>query len=443
MSSAVWRTAFLLYSILVTCYVDAREPNVLNDNDAFRSDIQSKVWEKEVIKTEYQASGSPEFDKHPPQSAGVSIRRIGYPGYCSNPFYIEMNQQWCCPKGASAQLCYPDWNPSPVCCATEGSCCGTCPCPSSYPACVDSHCCQAENSAAVWGKWCCRHEGTCCTPDMCPCPPGEKCMAPLNKCCPITESMPDPVWCGTEDDGYCCADNVCLKLEEDTSLSQRRRLSRPSFKTAVLTAFRKSCVDTTQFPQYPFCNGSNVNLAHVRSWQKISGTITALISASDWITLKQNIDFLFKIDSEAVVWVGPGPVKQTLTHQNYMGNQLITVNGQYRTTCHCRVDAIANASTAAEKSTYTTDLAKLMNSAPANLRYGLGNPNKAIQAYLDPMGNYIQKSTFKEKYWLNHFGAEARGVQAGTVCNECTLGCDGAMASSSASKDGDNYYVCK
>ena len=79
----------------------------------------------------------------------------------------------------------------------------------------------------------------------------------------------------------------------------------------------------------------------------------------------------------------------------------------------------------------------LVNSAPANLRYGDPNINSGIGKYLDPMGDINQKLTSKEKQW----NAGCIKPTTNTICTKCN--CNSACRTSTASNDGTNYYVCK
>jgi len=333
----------------------------------------------------------------------------------------------------------------PGCCADTGDCCGTqCPCPSGYPICMynkghDGTCCPSDFQAGICGKSCCQNEGTCCAPDMCPCPPEEKCMAPVKKCCPKTES-PDPVWCGTEEDGECCDSqsnclgNKCYRNE----VLMRRTTARPAFITAVQEGFRARCVATQQFPWYPMCSGTAVHLAHVRSWERIRDFTIDVISVNNWRSLRGMVDFLFEIDGQAVIWIGLEPSKQAMLHKDYMGADLIIRNEKLRAQSHCLINQLEMGVTEQKK----TDLLKLMNSAPANLRYGIGTINSSIQGHFDPMGNIHQHYTFNEMMWVHTYSSSTRQVKAGVNCSKCSSGCGAAVTSSSASEDEINYYVC-
>jgi len=319
-----------------------------------------------------------------------------------------------------------------------------CPCPSGYPICMynkghDGTCCPSDFQAGICGKWCCQNEGTCCAPDMCPCLPGEKCMAPVKRCCPKTESL-DPVWCGTEEDGECCDSqsncfgNKCYRNE----VLMRRTSARPAFLPNVQEGFRARCKAIQQYPWYPMCSGNSVHLAHVRSWEKIRDYTIDVIRDTNWGALRGMVDVLFQIDEEAVIWYDLEPWKKVMLHKKYMGADLILLNEQLRAQSHCLVNQLEMGVTEEKK----TDLLKLMNSAPANLRYGIGTINSSIQGHLDPMGNIRQHYTSKEITWVHGYSSSTRQVQAGESCVKCNGGCGRAVSSSSASEDGSNYYVC-
>lgn len=216
--------------------------------------------------------------------------------------------------------------------------------------------------------------------------------------------------------------------------AKRHAPSRPSFKSTVIRLFQARCSATNQFST---CSGNSVHLAHVHSWQQIRDLTTVYIQGKSWMQLIQSVQLLFQVDRSAVVWVRSGGSMQSLSHRSYMSPSLVTLNAQYLRSALKYINDIKKLPSKSN----VVDLLTVLNSAPANLRYGQGPINSSIQGKLDPMGNSNQKMTAKEKRWLSIYRDMPKSVRSGTSCSRCS--CSKAVWSSSATSDGQNYYVCK
>jgi len=186
----------------------------------------------------------------------------------------------------------------------------------------------------------------------------------------------------------------------------------------------------------------DLEIAHVRSWENIKKFTTIAIDNGDWHDLEEHVKLLFRFDSEAVVWFSLSRRPKStrwISHKVYLGEDLVEMNQQYRTRCLCLIEALKHRNDDEYKYLWANDLLLMMNSAPANLRWGCGSPNSSVGKYLDPMGNAERRMTKKEKTWLREYGSKTFKFY-GQTCSPCD--CKNAVWSTSATSNMREYYVC-
>ena len=245
--------------------------------------------------------------------------------------------------------------------------------------------------------------------------------------------------------------------------------ARPEFDKDMIEAFQLRCTQTSQFGLQTDCTKPKSfgnALCHVFSWndmhemtvyllQNILNNVNKVTAESELTTL---ITALFDIDSSAIVSLRPDrpPLPTEMSHQTYLGPELIQMNDNKRQEAFDLRDGLLSQLNTAQayNEMAAADLKNLfhiLNSAPANLRYGRQSLNAGIKRKLDPMGNILGYMTTKErnwhKIWDSIMGSTGKHTtlktKTGTVCSTCIQqSCDYAARSSSTSIDGVNWYVC-
>ena len=215
--------------------------------------------------------------------------------------------------------------------------------------------------------------------------------------------------------------------------------NRPGWKNSVDSKFKTQCVNNKQLTNN--CQGAH--LAHVLSWNGICETVESLFDNGDFESIQGVVALLFEIDIDAVVWIeNPGLPKKTLTHQKYMGTTLVAENASFEKQAAKIAEDWGNGK--GKDAATVNKFRLLVNSAPANLRYGEPKLNSGIGKFVDPMGDLNQKITDKEKRWNEQIFEQLVCKTADpskTTCTKCV--CSNACQTSSASTDDINYYVCK
>ena len=161
---------------------------------------------------------------------------------------------------------------------------------------------------------------------------------------------------------------------------------RPQWINGVDVKFK---IATPFIKQY-----SNPHLAHVVSWSDIEAIVNKWNADGQQVAwdLVPFANFLTEVDTQACVYNPPGqfPTKCT-PHATILNNNMGTLAALNTAIRNAVVNEIIN---------FRPDVAlikRLLNSAPANLRYGTGRINVSIQGWTDPMGNFNKKLTFKER----------------------------------------------
>ena len=136
------------------------------------------------------------------------------------------------------------------------------------------------------------------------------------------------------------------------------------------------------------------HLAHVVSWTGIETIVNAWNTAGKqkpggW-DLRPFAKYLFEVDHDACVYDPQNPTVCTLhnTILNLNGGALMKKNNQMRTKVLAEI---------VKHKPSIRKIKNLLNSAPANLRYGSTLRNTQIQGWLDPMGDNTKGLTTKEK----------------------------------------------
>jgi len=237
----------------------------------------------------------------------------------------------------------------------------------------------------------------------------------------------------------CCAEKLFCCKGECTRTSANKEdhvIKRSAFKSDLKRLFR-------EIPeQYQNIGCKNRHISHVRSWKMIKKLTEDAIKNEDWDHLKEHVKLLFTIDREAVVWYRAGAenLPSSISHLKYLTNDLIRLNYRYRELSLCLVDALKYRNGDDYKNLWTNDLLGYMNSAPANLRWGVGTINKGIGQNLDPMGNDERLFTEKEYKWYSKFGSLPLKF-VGNACSPCNC-YEAAFRSTSATRDFEEFYVC-
>ena len=146
---------------------------------------------------------------------------------------------------------------------------------------------------------------------------------------------------------------------------------------------------------------NSLHLAHVFPWAAIDNCIERYWNERNQTALNETVEKIFEIDMQAVVpksWTKKRNSKtndfipdsnEIVSHEDYLGPKLVSVN----------TDLLARALNVCQKFTGSLNEDKckeFLFNAPANLRFGLGRPNRAISDRLDLMGDTDGKKTTKE-----------------------------------------------
>ena len=161
----------------------------------------------------------------------------------------------------------------------------------------------------------------------------------------------------------------------------------------------------------PFHNQySNPHLAHVVSWSDIEAIVNAWNAAGQqagW-DLVPFVNFLTEVDTQACVYNPQIPTACTLHTtilNNNIGGQWGTLNALNTAIRNTVVNEINNGNPITPIPYF---IKRLLNSAPANLRYGTGQINVSIQGWTDPMGDNTKGLTTKEKSLI--YATDANGI---------------------------------
>ena len=231
---------------------------------------------------------------------------------------------------------------------------------------------------------------------------------------------------------------ICLAILNGYFTVDFNCADRPGWKNNIDKKFKKQCVRYEQLPNA--CKGAH--LAHVLSWSAICGIVENFFNKNKFSLMRSMVINLFKVDKAAQVWINSiGKEKKTLPHRTYIGKAILIENTEFET----EAKKIVNDWEAGkDKDNATVSRFRLLvNSAPANLRYGDPNINSGIGKYLDPMGDINQKMTCKEKKWEKGLRKDfkCKLPTVITVCAKCN--CTNACKTSSTTADSINFYVCK
>lgn len=210
--------------------------------------------------------------------------------------------------------------------------------------------------------------------------------------------------------------------------------TKPNWKYGIDKMFKKQCIKYNQWPNS--CQG--VHLAHVVSWSAICHKAENLYNRRHFAAMETMVTVLFRIDTNAHVWTGPANPKKSLSHEVYMEKAIKDKSEKIFREAKQIVNDWAKGKNINDDATVSS-FRSLVNSAPANLRYGNGGLNSGIGSAMDPMGDQNQKMTRKERYMNTLFGSSFQCKA--TKCKKCN--CENTCQTSSASKDGINFYVCK
>ena len=144
---------------------------------------------------------------------------------------------------------------------------------------------------------------------------------------------------------------------------------------------------------------NSLHLAHVFPWAAIDNCIERYWH--NQTKLNETVEKLFEIDMQAVVpksWTNKRSSKtnefipdknEIVSHEDYLGPKLVSIN----------TNLLAEALKSCKKgsgSLNEDDCKEKLFNAPANLRFGLGRPNRAISDRLDLMGDTNGRKTTKE-----------------------------------------------
>ena len=148
----------------------------------------------------------------------------------------------------------------------------------------------------------------------------------------------------------------------------------------------------------------NPNLAHVVSWADIETIVDTWDAAgkqAGW-DLIPFVMYLTEVDTEACVFDPLYPIGCILHTRilNNNGGALTTLNNAIRN------DVVNEINNGNPRGTYY--IKKLLNSAPANLRFGTGLFNRIILSWVDPMADINNLLTMKEKSMI--YATDARCI---------------------------------
>ena len=187
---------------------------------------------------------------------------------------------------------------------------------------------------------------------------------------------------------------------------------RPAFKNNVKTGFRDAHGKALGIKN--FVAGTKHSLNHVYSWLSIRATVNDEVDlaykaklgvSSKKNNLNQLAEIIFEKDPKAVVnfdYIKKIPSKPHISYlrSGDVGIQdLEDLNDDMLIQAKLHIKNLDFKSTPAPtiKNAYEiNELLKILNSAPANLRYGESRTNGSIQDYIDLMGDNTGKPTTKE-----------------------------------------------
>ena len=209
-----------------------------------------------------------------------------------------------------------------------------------------------------------------------------------------------------------------------------------------------------------FTPGNDHSLNHVYAWLSIRASVNdavekaykAKLGVSTTKTeLNQLAEKIFKKDPNAVVNFDYFKKKSSVKHTSYLLSGKINsiqdlddLNGDMLLEAKAHIASLDFKSTPAPtilNAYLITELLKVLNSAPANLRYGESRTNSSIQDFLDLMGDSNGKPTTKETK-LVEMSLESRSVRS-IIKPETCSGVTGACIKSSTGTILDNnfYYM--
>ena len=213
--------------------------------------------------------------------------------------------------------------------------------------------------------------------------------------------------------------------------------TKPNWKYCIDKMFKEQCIKYKQWPNS--CQG--VHLAHVASWNAICHKAENLHKKRRFAAMKTMVNLLFTIDTNARVWVRSANSRKALSHEAYMEKAIKDKSEKIFREAKQIVNDWAKGKNINDDATVSS-FRSLVNSAPANLRYGNGGLNSGIGSAMDPMGDQNQKMTDKERKLKTLFGLTYRcKATKYKKCNK-KCNCENLCKSSSASKDGKKFYVC-
>jgi len=161
---------------------------------------------------------------------------------------------------------------------------------------------------------------------------------------------------------------------------------------AVDTLFKKATPFSYKNYKHPTIPNRPPHLAHVVSWKGIETIVNAWNKAgkqAGW-DLRPFAKYLFEVDTEACVFNPKSPVKCT-RHTTILNNNKGALMNKNTAMKADVLDEIT------KKKPKISKIKQLLNSAPANLRYGSTKTNTNIQGWMDPMGDKNNGLTNKEK----------------------------------------------
>jgi len=162
---------------------------------------------------------------------------------------------------------------------------------------------------------------------------------------------------------------------------------------AVDTLFKKATPFSYKNYKHPTIPNRPPHLAHVVSWKGIETIVNAWNKAGKQAAwdLRPFAEYLFEVDTEACVYNPNNPKHTCVPHTKILNNNkgaLMKKNTAMRTKVLAEIN---------KNQPDIDEIKKLLNSAPANLRYGSTQINGNIQGWLDPLGDNTNGLTTKEK----------------------------------------------
>jgi len=166
---------------------------------------------------------------------------------------------------------------------------------------------------------------------------------------------------------------------------------RPAWIGKVDTLFQTATNSHFDYNHYKHPTKNALpHLAHIVSWKDIDTIVDAWVNQKAKWDLTQFARYLFEVDTEAYVCDPMSPatcIKHTTILNNNNG-ALMKMNTDMKEEVLDEIDDLQPD---------ISIIKQLLNSAPANLRYGLTPRNTNIQEWLDPMGDKTKELTTKEK----------------------------------------------